>query len=456
MQKISLIINTLLISLATFLAGVSLSIINPFYPTEALSKGVTVSQTGLVLSSVFPATVVLTPVCGQYMHTLAGGAKTSLVLGSLIVGAASAGFGCLEAVHSGPAFLALSLALRLVTAAGESCTAPAATTLASTQLGGGRGIAVTETCYGLGTMLGPAMGGLLYDAGGFVAPFAVTGGLTVTAALLCALLLTDPPLASTGRRGEGGAESRAVSWGEVVTARGVGVSVASLVVAGCGWAWYSASLEPFLKQQYGLTASHTGLVFMVFGLAYTVSTPVVGVLTDWGMDGFRAMIIGNFGIFLGFVLLGPIPPLQFMGSLELCVTGLAIQGIGSSFTYIGTLLCMMDSVFASGLPDKEQTRAMVSSLWVISDCIGGYLGTSLGSLAFDNLGFAASTMVMAAVTLSSVLVTCVYMAGTRSTAELGDTAASSSQETQRLLGGGQVERKTNQDRAEENCGNYVC
>ena len=72
------------------------------------------------------------------------------------------------------------------------------------------------------------------------------------------------------------------------------------------------------------------------------------------------------------------PPLKVFASLGVTVTALSVQGLGSAFTYIGTLLYMMKAVSEAGLPDTDQTRGMVSSLWVIFDCLGGYAGTSLG------------------------------------------------------------------------------
>merc|ERR1712106_533282 len=130
-----------------------------------------------------------------------------------------------------------------------------------------------------------------------------------------------------------------------------------------------------------------------FGLVYTIFTPLVGFLTDKGLDGVVAMLIGNLTIAIGFVFLGPIPPFSAIGGrLWLTVVSLGLQGMGSAATYLGTLLYMMKGVTEAGLPDNEQTKGMVSSLWVISDCIGGYIGSTLGSVAYDNIGFENGTM----------------------------------------------------------------
>ena len=61
------------------------------------------------------------------------------------------------------------------------------------------------------------------------------------------------------------------------------------------------------------------------------------------------------------------------------------------------------------LPDTEQTRGMVSSLWVMADSVGGYLGDTIGSIAYDTYGFQSGTVVMFSVMVMSVLLSCLYI-----------------------------------------------
>ena len=410
------VINMSLISLATFLAGLSLSLLSPFYPTEALTKGVTVTQTGIVISSVFVTTILVTPVCGKYIQSL--GARRFLILGSLIVGLGNAGFGCLQTVSRHIPFLSLSLIIRVLTAVGESCVAPASYTMAGQQASEehrGKVVAVVETFFGVGTMLGPTVGGVFFDIGGFFLPFAVTGVMSVLVSLASFCFLKE---IQTEEREE--EREASVTWWQILSAPGMLVCVAGMLVAGSGWSWYLASLEPFLKQMYGISASKTGLVFMTFGASYSLFSLVVGFLTDKGLHGLNAIIIGNFLIFLGFLFIGPVPPLRSLGSLELTTVSLGVQGLGSAFTYVGSLVLMMRAALGAGLPDKEQTRAMVSGLWVISDCAGGYLGSSLGSLAYDTWGLETGTMMEGGVILASVVLISLYKALTPRTSEAGD------------------------------------
>ena len=130
-----------------------------------------------------------------------------------------------------------------------------------------------------------------------------------------------------------------------------------MVCAGTAWQWYSPSLEPWAQDTFGLTSAQTGLVFMAFGMTYTVFTSLFGLLTDRGLDGLTSMVVGSLCILATFIFLGPMPPLSFLGSnLGLTIAAIALQGVGSAAVYIGSLLYMMKGVSEAGLPDKEQTR----------------------------------------------------------------------------------------------------
>jgi len=201
-----------------------------------------------------------------------------------------------------------------------------------------------------------------------------------------------------------------VTWRRILTAPGVFISCFALCFAGTAWSWYSASLEPFLDETYGLSSSSTGLVFMCFGIAYTVFTPLFGFLSDRGLSGPAMLIIGNGFICLGMAFLGPIPPLQkLLGSHAwVTVVSISIQGLGSAASYLGTLTFMLQGCSMVGLPDNDKVKSMVSSLWVVSDCGGGYIGSTLGSIAYDRIGFQWATVMETGALAITVGVLIIY------------------------------------------------
>ena len=255
-------------------AGISLSLLSPFYPSEALSKGVSVTQSGLGMGSVFITTIIFTPIFGKYIQIL--GARKFLIIGTFIIGLGNFTFGFLSKVADKNTFFALSIVIRVITAIGESAVGATAYPLAGKQVSKenqGKAIAAAEACFGVGTMFGPSLGGALYDFGGFPMPFWVSEGLMVFVSVISGIFLKDVSNPDDDLN-----DQRKVTWFEIVKAPGVLISAFALIFAGTAWSWYSASLEPFLFSTYGLSSAQTGLVFMTFGLVYTIFTPFFGFL----------------------------------------------------------------------------------------------------------------------------------------------------------------------------------
>merc|ERR1719499_1591885 len=96
-MQVQKVVNLLLVSSSAFFAGVSLSLLAPFYPDEALLKGVTVTQSGIVIGSVYVTTLIFTPLFGKYLELL--GARRFLILGSAVVGVGNFVFAFLEEVE---------------------------------------------------------------------------------------------------------------------------------------------------------------------------------------------------------------------------------------------------------------------------------------------------------------------------------------------------------------------
>merc|ERR1711862_8790 len=87
-------------------------------------------------------------------------------------------------------------------------------------------------------------------------------------------------------------EDKTVKWLSILKIPGVIISFFSVLFA-IAWNWFTASLEPFMKENFSSSASEVGLVFLTLGLTYTLFTPVFGFLTDKGLDGFLTCILGN-------------------------------------------------------------------------------------------------------------------------------------------------------------------
>ncbi|XP_023339119.1 MFS-type transporter SLC18B1 isoform X2 [Eurytemora carolleeae] len=382
------IINLVFICTSMFFGGLSLSLLSPFYPHEALKKGVSVTKSGLVVGAVFITTVLCTPLCGKFIQKL--GAKNLLIIGSIICALGNILFGFIGYVEEQTLFFVLSVLTRIFTAVGEAAITATCYPLAAYQVSKqneGKAMAVAEAFFGVGTMLGASVGGILYDLAGFSIPFYVCGGILLASTLISICCFDDTNVIL-----ESGNNTRDVTWVEVLSCPGLFIGLFGLIFAGCARSWYAASLEPFLNKKFGLTSGQCGLVFMAPGLTYTIFTPIFGIFIDRGFHSMKVMIIGNVVILLSFFFMGPIPQLETLGSnLWLTVLSIGVQGLGTAGTFLGALLLMMKGTGLGGLPDTEQVKGMVSSLWLLGVCLGSYIGATIGSAVFDHFSFEEST-----------------------------------------------------------------
>ena len=279
------------------------------------------------------------------------------------------GFGFLAWLSEAQTFFWTSIFLRVLTSCGESVISPASYPLAARQLGEqnkAKALSVAESCFGIGLMFGPPLGGALYSVGGFYAPFWCCAAIELGIICLAIYLFGE----QTNRQEENKIlitkPSRDLGWKKVLQSSPIICSLLALTCTSTSWYWYQASLEPFLQDLFGFDEAKTGLVFMAGASSYTIATPVFGVLIDKGWSELSLIILGNIIITVAYIFLGPIPLLSFLGSSYWFTTiSIILQGVGTAAAYLGSLCFMLQGLQTSGLPVTEQAESMVSSIYII-------------------------------------------------------------------------------------------
>ena len=167
-EKIPIALNVSILYIAI---GSLISLMPAFYPSYAESKGATASQYGFVYG-IEPLTLfVFGPIFGRYGSNI--GCKQGFVSGAVLQGISGLLFAFLPYCEDSETFIALSYFLRIVQGVGTSmCWTSALATLSVIFPYNQAAImAWTQTNFGLGYMLGPALGAYLYREGGFSLPF---------------------------------------------------------------------------------------------------------------------------------------------------------------------------------------------------------------------------------------------------------------------------------------------
>ena len=101
--------------------------------------------------------------------------------------------------------------------------------------------AILETFFGLGMILGPFIGGLLYEIGGFILPFVILGGALVAATLFVVVVLPRSRQESTENADNPSMISALKVPSIIMACYSVACAAASL-------GFLQATLEPHLRE----------------------------------------------------------------------------------------------------------------------------------------------------------------------------------------------------------------
>ena len=179
----------LVISFAAFIAGIAGSLQAPFYPKEAEYKGVNQAQVGIVFALYHFTIFITSPFFGKNVPKI--GAKRMIYLGLFVMGTSAIGFGLMAHIQDKTTFICLCLIIRVIEAVGHSCFKTATFAMITKEFPEAITLSLSalQSSFGTGLTLGPFIGGLFYDLGGFFLPFMVTGTLIILASLMTYLIL---------------------------------------------------------------------------------------------------------------------------------------------------------------------------------------------------------------------------------------------------------------------------
>ena len=291
--------------------------------------------------------------------------------------------------------------MRLITSVGEAVVCPVSYTLASNQVAEqnkAKAISVIESSFGIGMTFGPTIGGWLSDVGGFGFPFwsFAVAGFTIW---IMSLLF----LKSNAYENEENCVSE-IGWREVLRSPGIGLYVVGTALGGSCWEWVTAPLEPYLSEQFGLGSRDTGLIMTANSISYTLMTPVIGFIIDLGFSPFNAVCLGSITGMVSMLLLGPFPGLSSIRTIPVVVVAMIIMGFGFASSLMGGMMGLLELSKQQDLPQSDKTHGMMSSLWLISLCLGSFVGTEVGSVIYDYLGFSWACTVEAIILSLSLIV----------------------------------------------------
>ena len=171
--------------LVNLLANSAYSSIAPFFPQEALKKGVPTSVHGIVFASYSVSMALFSPMFARLLNTHS--AKKILITGCLCEGVAMIIFGLIDYIDGPTAYACSAFFCRFLEGFGNGLLNSSSSKLLmivfpEEKLARMNGILQSFT--GLGMLMGPILGSLLFILGGFQLPFYIVGVFLILLALV--------------------------------------------------------------------------------------------------------------------------------------------------------------------------------------------------------------------------------------------------------------------------------
>ncbi|XP_014681777.1 PREDICTED: MFS-type transporter SLC18B1-like [Priapulus caudatus] len=379
-----------LLSLAVvdFTAYLSMSIIAPFFPKTANEKGMSDTVSGFVFGIYALVMFLGCPIIGMLLPRI--GPKFVFLSGMFVTGICNVLFGLLVYAHDGFEFTVLCFIVRIFEALGAAgfTTATYAIIIDIYPDNIGTVFGVLETFVGLGMMVGPAIGGVLYKVGGFILPFSVVGGFII---FVC-WPLNAWLLPSYDEKCNPAPPSDMLKLLKIPSVLLVCISISAGAAV---WGFLDPILEPQLRK-FDIGPEYLGLIFMVIATSYALFSPVWGYVAD-RMDNTKGLIIAGLLIMMvALLFLGPSPLIPFLpDTLWLVIASLAVLGMANSLALIPTFENILDAAEIAGLEDNLSTYGLLAALWATAYSLGEFIGPTAGGALYESIGFEWGTTAVA-------------------------------------------------------------
>ncbi|EPB75830.1 hypothetical protein ANCCEY_05070 [Ancylostoma ceylanicum] len=215
-------------------------------------------------------------------------------------------------------------------------------------------LGILQTCGGIGFSLGPFLGGILYDMGGFRLPFYSLGVAMFLMAFLSRWLIPRDQV-----------DAKYLLWPQ------------------------------------------SGRRKVKFG-PRGVTAPLNGMLVDRFKCHLGGMMVAPAAIIISLSLNGPSPFLPLTKSLPLVIISQIIFGAGLSTLQIPTYRNTLEAAEKAGFEDGTATYGLISGLFEAVYSFGAFVGPTAGGLIQQHFGFAWTVTVISAFHLCFLMMFSVF------------------------------------------------
>lgn len=344
----------------------SVALLPPFYPQLAERKGATPIEFALVIGIAKLTMAISSPIIGNKIVKNIE-PKFLYSFGLLMVGG---GYILLSFIELSTTFFSSSFIAQVVIGFGTACITNVSAALATNFFPDAIGSVFSgiEVSIGIGYVIGPLLGGPLYEYGGFHLPFASFGCVVLIMALAATLVL--PSLLQNS------VQQNQISVLKVVRKPGISLFLFSLFCVCLSFGFFMVTCVIHLRP-FQLTPIEVSFVFVLNSFMVCCSASFSGRLCDHKVPPQVVTLVGIVFIIISFLLYGPAPFIPIPYTLSDAVKANMFFGIGKGMQIVSTFSGVCQEAIRAGFPDTMAIHGILSGLWncfFSLGCFFGYIG----------------------------------------------------------------------------------
>lgn len=368
----------LVVALAVFTDMLIYGLIVPILPSYAVSLGISQTEIGLLFSSYAITLLLATPIFGALSDKI--GRRSPMLWGLFGLAGATLLFAFAKSFW----VLLAARGLQGIAAAitWTSGLALLADLYPPQERGKAMGIALSGQAAG--TLLGPTLGGLLYQLGGYQLPFLIATGMALLDGLLRFFLLQD----KNHHKSE-----NVLSSFSILGNRELMIVIGVVVIGAAVPSILQPTLPLHLQNDLNISPGIIGLLFAVPTIAYGLATPLIGLLSS--RIGYLKAIT------MGLVMIAISLPLSALpNQIWILACSLALLGISMGMV-LAPCLPQLADISQKG---KANSYGVTFAIYNTAYSIGMMIGPIVGSVIADIYGLKLSYISIACIILLYMII----------------------------------------------------
>jgi MFS family permease len=378
----------------------AISIIAPFYPTEAAKRGMTQDIVGFVFAALPLGGFFFSLIFGKYMRYW--GRKKLLFIGMILLIIGFILFAVIDYTQDLTIFLTISIIGRMIQGLGLSAftsVSYAYLPLLYKAEELHEKIGYMEASLGIGMLIAPLFGSLLYYLWGYQAPFYVmTGVILIFSPWLIRSLPADTITLIT--------DKRPLSLRKVLSRRKILFTYGFSAFVMMGFAF----LDPVFANHlltFGLNIVEIGVVFSVGTLSYSACMIVIGKYSH-NLKRSYLMVLGCVFYIISFLLLGPQSIIGLPKNIWIVSVGMVVLGLGATLTVLPVIpefISLCGEVYKN---EEEGVGDLSSGMFDSSYLVGSLIGPIMSGYLTEAVGFEDSSSIFALILAGYMVVYCLF------------------------------------------------